>query len=621
MSSTQEVGDIFGQGKGSAQAMLRSPTVLILCVGLWGMNLFFYRLFGIDYKYILNYDLIEIDKEEKEKATRQRLRKRSDGYTETATANNVEHNNIQHDLELVEMDIGSSKIINNKVMPETATRRPHSPDKLLSPIITIPMGKARSSPQDGINGDTTTTTSSSSILPILPQLPPSPPDVGTSIHWYKLVLFSVVLLLLLHTSTHYWMDHLHRSSIGAVGFFYLSTVVYIFVPLRQNSWLRRSFGVVVQRVWALIHPRCYTHFIENAGTVIPPRRVPFVDVFFADAMCSLSKVFFDWGMLAHQAVHYPLPVPAATHNIVVPSLCAAFPYLIRARQCLVMHTVGKLNRDPKRYQHLMNAFKYSTSMYPLILSAYLKTFPPNVSLVVMERTLIVLLIINASYSLYWDIVMDWGMMQDPYKVAQTACAIGVPSVMAMTLESEGGHDYSQHRPSSSRSSSKLKGHHQYTSSAYPSHKNLTTLNASRQGACHQVCLRSSLRFGLTMTVLIVVADSFLRFSWCLKFVPKLFPSNNSFVLCTQFLEVFRRAIWNLLRVEWEHIKQQKHAQRSNESLDSEQQNQLQQQQQQQAQLSQGLIIAGSSVSSLGSIGGGDQEDHKKESSLEMKTLR
>jgi len=604
MSSTQEVGDIFGQGKGSAQAMLRSPTVLILCVGLWGMNLFFYRLFGIDYKYILKFDLIEIDKEEKEK-------RRTGGYTdETATASNYDtdqqNNTSMHDLELVEMDSTTNINTNTSKAAPRRSLTPSQPHQTLSPIKSII--------NSATNATNTAIASSNCMLPILPQLSPSPPDVGSLIVWYKLVLFCAVLLLLLHTSTHYWMDYLHRSSIGAVGFFYLSTVVYIFVPLRQNAWLRRSFGIVIQRVWALIHPRCYTHCVENAnassnGNQIPPRRIPFVDVFFADAMCSLSKVFFDWGMLAHQAIHYPLPVPAATHNIVVPSLCAALPYLIRARQCLIMHTVGTIQRDPKRYQHLMNAFKYSTSMYPLILSAYLKTFPPNDSLVALERTLVVLLIINASYSLYWDIVMDWGMMQDPYKVAQTACAIGmVPipsSAMGMTMtmmpvvdNTEGGaaHDYSQGRPSNSRSNSnsKLKRH---SSTAYPAHN-------SRQSPCHQVCLRPSLRFGLTMTVLIVVADSFLRFSWCLKFVPNLFPSNDSFVLCTQFLEVFRRAIWNLLRVEWEHIKQQKH--NDSQQLQQEQQNLLQHQQ---------------SASPLGS----DQEDHNMNesfsSSLEMKTLR
>ncbi len=390
-------------------------------------------------------------------------RKRSDGYVETES----------HDLELMETNNNSSS---------SATRRPLSP----------PMGKMTRT----VSEDSSAT--SSSIT-----------DIGSSILWYKLVLFCVVLLFLLHTSTHYWMDHLHRSSIGAVGFFYLTVVIYIFVPLPQNRWLRRSFGIVFGRAWALIHPRCSC--IALAGTGIPPRRVPFVDVFFADAMCSLSKVFFDWGMLAHQATHYPHPVPAATHNIVVPSLCAALPYLIRARQCLIMYTVGKLKRDPHKHHHMMNAFKYSTSMYPLILSAYLKTLSEDTNTTTLERTLTVLLIINASYSLYWDIVMDWGMLQDPYRVAQTACAIGAP---------------------------KGKGH-------------------SAPVACHQVCLRPSLRFGLTLTVLIVCADSVLRFSWLLKFVPKLFPSHDAFVLCTQFLEVFRRAIWNLLRVEWENIKQQK----------------------------------------------------------------
>ena len=56
---------------------------------------------------------------------------------------------------------------------------------------------------------------------------------------------------------------------------------------------------------------------------------------------------------------------------------------------------------------------------------------------------------------------------------------------------------------------------------------------------------------------IVVLDCILRFGWVLRFYHGLFPSADSFTLATQFLEVFRRALWNLLRVEWEHIKQQK----------------------------------------------------------------
>jgi hypothetical protein len=61
MSSTQEVGEIFGAGSGPAHAMLRSPTVLIASIGLWGMNVFFFRVFGIDYVKVLKHDLLKME--------------------------------------------------------------------------------------------------------------------------------------------------------------------------------------------------------------------------------------------------------------------------------------------------------------------------------------------------------------------------------------------------------------------------------------------------------------------------------------------------------------------------------------------------------------------------------
>jgi hypothetical protein len=136
--------------------------------------------------------------------------------------------------------------------------------------------------------------------------------------------------------------------------------------LPSTKWLRRSFVLVLQRCVELIYPRfpSSTQFL---------RPIPFIDVFYADAMCSLSKVFFDWGMLGHMATHYPEPVPPSAHNIVIPSMCAAVPYLIRARQCWVMFNIGRRKSDPKKYEHMANAIKYSTSIWPLILSAYQKT--------------------------------------------------------------------------------------------------------------------------------------------------------------------------------------------------------------------------------------------------------
>ena len=59
MSSGQEVGEIFGSGTGPATALLRSPTVIIAAVGLWGMNVYLFKLFGIDYEKVLMLDLLK----------------------------------------------------------------------------------------------------------------------------------------------------------------------------------------------------------------------------------------------------------------------------------------------------------------------------------------------------------------------------------------------------------------------------------------------------------------------------------------------------------------------------------------------------------------------------------
>lgn len=280
--------------------MLRSPTVLIVSVGLWGMNIFFFQLFGIKFKYVLQHDLLL---EKKQKAANRRRRKEERGH-----------------------------------------QRHHSDDAM-----------SQSS------GDVSLDDESSSLL----KDHTSDDHSGAAITWYKLVAFSVSLLFVLHFTTHFWMDHLDRSSIGAVFSFYGAVMLYILLPLPSTKWLRRSFMLVMQRSFELVRPRC-----NREGKLRP---IPFIDVFYADAMCSLSKVFFDWGMLGHMAAHYPDPVPPSTHNIIIPSACAAVPYLIRARQCLIMLTIGRRKNDPKRYQHLANAIKYSTSIWPLLLSAYKAT--------------------------------------------------------------------------------------------------------------------------------------------------------------------------------------------------------------------------------------------------------
>ena len=172
---------------------------------------------------------------------------------------------------------------------------------------------------------------------------------------------------------------------------------------------------------------------------------------------------------------------------------------------------------------MLNAIKYSTSLWPLLISAYQKVVSTEEEKLMLERVLIVLLAINSTYSLAWDIIMDWGMMQDPSAIAPAVCVAGGGVV-----------------PGGSSSSS------------------------TNQSCAHSV-LRPRLRFGAATSISILLIDMILRYSWMLRFWEKdLFPSTDVYILITQFLEAIRRSLWNLLRVEWENIKQNRGKESSSE---------------------------------------------------------
>lgn len=262
--------------------VLRSPTVLIASVGLWGMNVYFFRLFGIDYVHVLNLDLMKEKEEQGEAPVRVSETTRKNSETEIQA------------LVVDEKGI-STKKNNENFSVEDAIISSAKPAEAVA-------------------------------------------SARGSITWSKLVGLSVTLLLLLHLTIYTWMQLLGGGSIGAIFAFYGAVTVVIVVPFPSTRWLRKATVKVLQRVCELVNPRCSCVGPDPAG----PRPIPFIDVFFADAMCSLSKVFFDWGMLFHMAAHYPDPVPKELDTILIPSFCAAIPYIIRARQCLIMHTVGRI---------------------------------------------------------------------------------------------------------------------------------------------------------------------------------------------------------------------------------------------------------------------------------------
>ncbi len=240
MSSGQEVGAIFGQGNGPATALLRSPTVIIASVALWGMNVCLFRLFGIDYVHVLTLDLKK--GEEENSKNKKRGKKDANGdiltHLEAKSSGDGSKNS---DIELTSLSmLGDEGVSNNE----------------MSPIIL----------DDGLS-------TTSSIR--------NSPDY--EITEAKLLGLAALLIFTLYSTSYIWIQIGRGTTIGAIFCFYFFVVIGVLVPLPSTAWLRLACRTVFRRAGELLRPRCSC--IHGK-----PKPVPFIDVFFADAMCSMSKV-------------------------------------------------------------------------------------------------------------------------------------------------------------------------------------------------------------------------------------------------------------------------------------------------------------------------------------------
>jgi myo-inositol-1(or 4)-monophosphatase len=99
--------------------------------------------------------------------------------------------------------------------------------------------------------------------------------------------------------------------------------------------------------------------------VVPDKHVPFIEVLVADGLTSLSKVFFDFGVIG--LTFYGMAMrgfdmdkmdvvgKAATFHL-LPYLLWSVPYIIRANQCLIC---AKHTADAHaRRNHYLNTMKY-----------------------------------------------------------------------------------------------------------------------------------------------------------------------------------------------------------------------------------------------------------------------
>jgi hypothetical protein len=238
MSSGQEVGTIFGEGTGPATALLRSPTVLIATIALWGMNVCLFRLFGIDYVHVLTLDLKK--QEEERKKRRHKIK------------GNAVHVEVKPMME----DHNEEPKIHGKKGECDSVEYSDNDDEELTPI----------SLEDSVSKFTSNRNS-----------------VNLEITEVKLLGLSVLLMVTLYLTSFVWIRIGRGSTIGAILCFYVLVAAVIILPIPSTAWVRLACTTVLNRAGELLKPRCSC--IHGR-----PKSVPFIDVFFADAMCSMSKV-------------------------------------------------------------------------------------------------------------------------------------------------------------------------------------------------------------------------------------------------------------------------------------------------------------------------------------------
>ncbi|KDO26958.1 hypothetical protein SPRG_07671 [Saprolegnia parasitica CBS 223.65] len=290
----------------------------------------------------------------------------------------------------------------------------------------------------------------------------------------------------------------------ALVFYCLVVLLLLFAPF--DVLHRRARMFLGKKLYKCVFPLSWK---GTATLRLPMTETPFVEVFLADGLTSMSKVFYDVavGVLMlmesldgrhsdwYGAKMKPHPLPY---------LCAAWPYLIRATQCLISYRRAPLAND--KFLHLLNTFKYGTGLSVIVvgaLPAIFGTAPASTSFLVLDGQTMFLLCAccNSLYSFFWDVVMDWGLCQPA--------------------------------PAPSRD---LESHVVTPVQHYP---------YLRQ----QLHYKSPFVYYVAMGV-----DGGLRILWATSNWEWVDLVGAEFKVVMQVAEVLRRCMWNCFRVEWQCVK-------------------------------------------------------------------
>jgi hypothetical protein len=273
-----------------------------------------------------------------------------------------------------------------------------------------------------------------------------------------------VSVLVFYTTTFFWL-------------YYISTISSSGTPTSPTT-TGQSTSSLLASLLNLIH-----------DTFSPGSHIAFSEVLFADALCSLSKVFKDIGVTVIAIYSRISGTPAVNaHNLgmILIAILASMPFAVRCRQCSIQ--LGNASQWGDTIPISINIIKYVSSFPPIWLAAFASLGYYHKQL---HTLMIIFAAINSILSLGWDIVQDWGFIQ---------------------FRNNGRISY---------------------------------------------YFRVRFLFPMLFYLFICTLNVFLRFSWMANMVP-YFQSLNpmKLVLIVEVAEVFRRFLWNFLRVEWEIINKQ-----------------------------------------------------------------
>jgi hypothetical protein len=355
-----------------------------------------------------------------------------------------------------------------------------------------------------------------------------------------------------------WEESLSKATTATIAYLFL-LLSYVKITLgelgKEAVWAAQVFPFVLflYMISLLLFPLEQTQVVLTAvGKIFraPFHEVTFFQSFAADIFTSLARPFVDLSFALcffftgewHRVFEASEPVEDAawrkhrcatneTFNYTVVPLIVSAPLLIR-----IVQNFRRYHDTGKRWPHLLNALKYFVAEQIVLLGALHPRISTNSNAfsdadatnTAYHYAFIAALVGSSLFTYAWDVRMDWGIrtwrgsnLRGTYKEAvEEDCprtppaAAGADGVPAAAVTGTSG---------------KLV-------------KRPQVKNTERKMLLTQRWIYRTA----------IVLDLFMRFAWSLTLIPaKLFGAvNPTFVLGTT--ELCRRAMWCIIRVEFEH---------------------------------------------------------------------